>query len=129
MSIAPTAPVKPKPSGPATWYRYEDRCFSRDPLTGFEISDEFEGTPLRFPVVKETTAGVWLLVYGERKFVLSGDGKRFAYPSKTAALNSYIARKNRHIRILEAMHKAARARRQRAEHLMAGLPPFKNRPL
>ena len=33
----------------------------------------------RFRVIRRTKAGAWLDVWGEEKFVLDGDGKRYAY--------------------------------------------------
>lgn len=58
-------------------------------------------------VDKITPAGYWIESYGERKFVLAGGGKRYAYPSKEEALDSYIIRKNRQLQHLASTkHKA-----------------------
>lgn len=56
----------------------------------------------RYPVIKETPKGVWLNVYGSRKFVLKESRKRFACQTEAEALNSFIARKKRQQCILTA---------------------------
>ena len=60
-----------------------------------------------FPVVKETPKGCWIDVYGKRKFVLNDSTKRYAYPTKELALQSFIARKRRQAGILRAQLKNA----------------------
>lgn len=84
-------------------YRYRDVCDESGAM--FLIEDEYA-------VLKETPCGWWVqrndggflspeLIahrlahkrdYGVR-FVLSGQGKRYAYPCKAAALRSYLKRK------------------------------------
>jgi len=56
----------------------------------------------RFRVIRRTKAGAWLDVWGEEKFVLDGDGKRYAYPTEDAAWESFKIRKMRHRQHLEA---------------------------
>lgn len=53
-----------------------------------------------YPVVRETPCGVWVLHQGKEKFILNGDGKRFAYPTLQLALKSFRARKRRQIGLL-----------------------------
>lgn len=43
-------------------------------------------------VIRQTPAGVWLDNYGTEKFVLLGEGKRYAYPTKELARESYLIR-------------------------------------
>ncbi len=60
-----------------------------------------------FHVVKETPKGCWIDVYGKRKFILNDAVKRYAYPTKELALQSFIARKRRQCAILRAQLKNA----------------------
>lgn len=48
-----------------------------------------------YPIVARTPAGFKIDYHGERKFVLGGQGKRFAYPSPSDALKSWYARKRK----------------------------------
>lgn len=56
---------------------------------------------LALPIVKQTPKGCWLEYYGYRKFVLAKARKRWASETKAAALDAFIARKKRQIKILE----------------------------
>jgi len=92
--------------------------------TGFlyRITDEWEDGRVRirvnrYRVAKETPKGVWIhrcqfSSYPEdRKFVLRSGRRRFAYPTIDEAKVSFLARKDRQIRILNAqMDKAKEAR-------------------
>lgn len=62
-----------------------------------------------YAIVKETPCGVWIDLFGKKKFVLSGTRKRYAYPTKKEALESFIKRKSRQVRILAAQHDNAQA--------------------
>lgn len=68
---------------------------------------------IRYTVVKRTEKGVWIVpaawYYGEppKRFVLNGDGKRFAYPTFDAALNNYKRRKSMQIRLTGLQHDQA----------------------
>lgn len=55
-----------------------------------------------YPVLRETPKGAYILtaLYGE-KFVLNGDGKRYAYETIEQAKHSYIRRKEHQLRHLE----------------------------
>ena len=75
-----------------------------------------------FPVTKRTAKGCWIDVYGEGKFVLDGDGKRYAYATKELALASLIARKRRQCAILRHQLKEAEALYEYATSLK-GVPP------
>ena len=62
-----------------------------------------------YVVLRETPKGVWLSVYGKEKFVLNGDGRRYAHPTKEAALASYRIRKQRQVQHLARQHDHAKA--------------------
>lgn len=69
----------------------------------FHDPDSIESTRIaceRFNIIKRTRRGVWIGVnYNSRKrFVLDGDGRRYAYPTKELALHSYVQRKKAQIR-------------------------------
>lgn len=55
-----------------------------------------------YKVMKETPKGVWLWVYGRRRFVLHESRKKFAHPTLDSALTSFKARKAAQIRILSS---------------------------
>lgn len=66
---------------------------------------------LEFEIIRETEKGYWIDidVIDKPKFVLKGDvGKRFAYITKQAALNNFIARTSRSILISKAMISSSR---------------------
>ncbi len=94
---------------PEFYYRYTDG------------SQENQIDCIALPVIRHTSCGVWLnssYFWKKNKevtFVLSGVGKRFAYPSKELALASYRARKQRQIKFLAAQHDRARARLKAVE--------------
>jgi hypothetical protein len=95
------------------WYRYEEQRYAPS-------LDEYDrpmgrGTiqlHLReYAVIKTTPKGVWLEsqqyrftrgVISDRRFVLREARKRFACPTKEEALVSFLARKNRQLRILKS---------------------------
>lgn len=55
----------------------------------------------RYEVLKKTEKGRWIKLYDfsdEKKFVLDGHGKRFAYPTIDLAKESFVMRKNRQIK-------------------------------
>lgn len=62
-----------------------------------------------FPVLRHTPAGKWIDVYGVQKFVLDKSHKRYACETKEMALASFIARKQRQLRILRGQLKGAEA--------------------
>lgn len=65
-----------------------------------------------YPITGTTPKGVWVDVFGDKKFVLSAAKKRFAYPTEDEALQSFLARKKRQRIIL-------RDQLQRVERLIA----------
>lgn len=54
-----------------------------------------------FMVVKETKCGYWIEAWGGAKWVSRSGRKRYAHPTKEEAIESFRARKNRHILILK----------------------------
>lgn len=59
----------------------------------------------KYDVIKETPAGYWIADWQVRKgkrWVAKTGFKRFAYVSKEEAADSFIARKNRYLRIQQA---------------------------
>lgn len=56
----------------------------------------------KFTVTKKTEKGVWVNNgYGMTKFILDNARKRYAYPTQALAWESFIARKEKQIRILK----------------------------
>ena len=86
------------------WYRVE--C--RTEATGWSEFEE-RGFGHRWvmkvyalPVISHTPKGVWLDLFGTRKFVLNDSRKQYASPTKETALQGFIKRKHRQISILTA---------------------------
>ncbi len=76
------------------WYRYYAQEFC-----GGGVYLELEC----FRVIRHTPKGVQLdLGYASERFVLRSATKRYACPTKTEALESFIAKKRRQIRFLSA---------------------------
>lgn len=122
-----------------TWYRYE---------TYFTASFDEDGDYIRsygpylrlykFCVDKITPKGVWVqegkpgeFISG-RRFVLNSSHKRYAVPTKEAALQSLMARKSRQAAILEKQLNSARQSHRLAElemEKLTGVPALKNEKL
>ncbi len=103
---------------PVMWFRY------RDPdITGEEPWCQ------EIPVARETPKCVVLDEYGRERFVLKDARRRYAYPTKELALDSYIIRKKRQIQWTSAQHDAAKENLETAERVQRGEvierePPF-----
>lgn len=54
------------------------------------------------PVLKRTKHGCWASEYGAKRFVLDRARKKLAYPSKELAVESFVKRKERLVRILKS---------------------------
>jgi len=77
------------------YYRMADRCM----YEGSEIKIELQ----KFRVVKRTPKGAWIIPSWEpgwwhesnpkKRFVLDGEGRRYAYPTVEAAHKSFLRRK------------------------------------
>ena len=84
------------------FYRYEDKLeYSWDYEFEIVTSSIVVITLLEFDVIKHTPCGVWLSVYGTKKFVKTKARKRWACPTKKEAMESFLARKNKQKRLLE----------------------------
>jgi hypothetical protein len=83
------------------WFRVEDRRFAsldefEDALPGRVYVELYE-----YEVISHTPKGVWVYdYYGHPKFVLRAARKRWACPTKEEAIQSFLARKERQIKIL-----------------------------
>lgn len=67
---------------------------------------------IKFRVISRTSKGAWISPLwdseGEfKKFVLDGSGRRFAYPTRELARESFIIRKKREIQHCAAQHDRA----------------------
>lgn len=116
-------------------YRFEDRRYSIADEYGDHAYTSHKVACLVFPVLKVTKCGVWITFNYEeyprlpqprqytvmhngqdRRFINLQANKKFACPTLELAAESYIARKNRQIRIYQArinsaeIHKEALAR-------------------
>lgn len=80
-----------------TWYRYidSDQEWSRDPYE------------LQLTVVRYTPKCAVLDLWGRKRFVLLDARKRFAYPTRELAMESYIRRKELEIGWMRARHDRA----------------------
>ena len=52
-------------------------------------------------VIKQTPKGTWIDVYGKKRFILKSARKHYTCETIELAKESFIARKNRQIRILK----------------------------
>lgn len=90
---------------PEVWYRFYDFRYAA-PLDEFERpigSGRAAIQVAEYPVLKKTKKGVWLLLpSGDRRFVRSDANKKFAASSYKEALESFLARKRRQQKILQA---------------------------
>ena len=100
------------------YYRYEDRLTSGSEMVVIDL--------LRFVVVKRNPKGAWIsrcwgpqdvlhFTSSEKRFVLDGARKRYAFPTEAEALNSFVIRKSRQIWHLEAQLRVAKAAKREAE--------------
>ena len=75
-------------SDPAFYFRFDN-------TTGCVFVNSFR-------VMRRTKKGVWIDVWGLEKFVLDGEGRRYAYPTEDAAWASFKVRKMRQRQHLES---------------------------
>jgi hypothetical protein len=97
---------------PEVWYRFDDQDYSVADDWSEHSHTQYGVQVIEFHVVKHTPKGVWLIRsngWGHKRFVLHTAKKRFACATKELAKESYIARKNKQIRIYQY-------RIQEAEH-------------
>ena len=72
-----------------------------------------------FPITKKIPKGFWIDNFGVPRFVLSGAHKHFACLTKDEALESFMARKVRQIKILAAQYENTRQALSIAERVQA----------
>lgn len=60
----------------------------------------------KFKVISHTPKGVWLDVYGEKKFVLGTSRKQYAVPTEELAYLDFLYRSNRYVNMMQARIKA-----------------------
>lgn len=83
---------------PEVLYRYSMRNYNEEFTPQIEHKE--------YKVISTTPCGYWIHAwgsYGPKKFVLSGTGKRFAYPTKEMALTAFIYRRRYYQRMLERL--------------------------
>ena len=106
------------------WYRYDGAAYGA--IEG-EDAWPYVGPPRldvilsEYPVTRITSKGVWLNIYGTKKFILSHARKRFAYPTKSEALESFIMRKKRQITICNTQIERCVAWIHKAGHILETL--------
>jgi hypothetical protein len=98
LSDVDFTPPNDLPDDPAYLYRYEATVHYDE--SGWRRTAEIRLD--RYWIAKRTPKGAWINVYGQRKFVLTDAHKRWACPDKSAALQSFIRRKERQVGILSA---------------------------
>lgn len=97
------------------FYRYETVQYAEHDFDGDYMRPSFPNPTLEcreYVLIKETPKGYWIGFYSYKpsydnwkyiwkKWVSKTSKKRFAYPSREEALNNYIKRTERRIKILE----------------------------
>ena len=97
--------------GSDTYYRYDEVIYSAgcdeygDPIRGFGRVDIVLHS---YPVTKRTPCGVVINAYGRRKFIKTKALRHWALWSEKAALDSFIARKEKQISILARQTEVAK---------------------
>jgi len=84
-------------SGPTVYHRFSDGSWY-----GYE--DQMAIFHETFTSLRRTRKGAWISVYGVERFVLDGEGKRYAYVAEDAAWQSYQIRKRRQLQRLAQQH-------------------------
>lgn len=92
------------------WYRYYD----------LQSISEPEPELKEFEVLRHTEKGVWIDHWAGEKFILNNARRRFAYPTKELALDSYIQRKQKQIKHAENLLAHAKAMLYQAELIQRG---------
>lgn len=103
------------------WFRYEDVQYAA-PLDEFDRpcgTGQLLVELRKYEVLSHTAKGVWLrLRSGDKRFVLADARKQFACPTQELAKASFIARKQRQIRIYTARLNQAKKAISIAERLL-----------
>lgn len=101
------------------WFRYEQRTYGSVDEFDNLISTRHELALMEFKVAKVTPKGVWLERYLGNRFVRASSKRRFAHPSKDAALESFRQRKLRQIELLQSQLSVAKTMLARAEGMQS----------
>ena len=89
----------------STEQTYLYRAFTQQTLEFFPFQkddNEFEVYYQKYPILSTTNCGVWIDVYGKKKFVNLTCRKQFASKTVEEALEGYIKRTEVYIKILKA---------------------------
>ncbi len=100
-----------------TFYRFEDTSgkfvVALNHLASVDDDRIFipDSSPLEstFSLIKETPCGYWIDVYGAKKWVSKNGKKRYAYPTRELAWESYRKRKEKQVSILSCRLAVAKA--------------------
>ena len=87
---------------PEYWFRMEDRRVCSIDEYGDVTRAYPEVYAHRFKLLSRTKCGVWLNVYGDKRFLRSGSRRQFACPTFEEAKISFLARKAKQIRIYKS---------------------------
>ena len=91
--------------GRMIYYRYHARTTAVHDIDGELSSPIFPNPRLyctEFDIISETPKGIWLGIFGDKHRWMSNTSKsKYAHPSKTEALDAFIHRKKKQIKILE----------------------------
>lgn len=108
-----------------TWYRYEDKRYASS-LDEFERPSGLASVVVElrtYEVQRVTPKGVWLGgLFMAPRFVRLSAHKRFAHPSKEAAMASFMARKERQSALLRTQLEYVRRAVAAAKQVAAGAP-------
>ena len=74
----------------------------------------------KYFIIKKTAKGIWINYLGTKKFILLSARKKFACLTSEEAIESYIARKERQIRILSNQLNNAKSALSQAEAIEKG---------
>jgi len=106
------------------FYRYDSVEYASLDFDGDAIVPPFPNPTIElrtFDLFKETSKGYWIISSGlkffsrYKKWVSKTAKKRYAYPSKKEALNSFIKRNQRRLEILERQLELCKANLAKAE--------------
>lgn len=115
MSATHNASEQPIANVGDVWFRYEQRTYGSVDEFDILISTRHELELMEFKVAKVTPKGVWLERYLGNRFVRASGRRRFAHPTKEAALESFRQRKLSQISILQAQLRVAQTMLARAQ--------------
>lgn len=102
---------------PEYWFRYDDVRYSvMNDDYGDSFSTHMKIELRKYPVIKHTATGVWLVGSLGKRFVKRECRKRYAAPTLALAKESFIARKKKQA----AIYRARAEQAERAIRLING---------